>query len=64
MAVQQTANSRFLLAVPMFIPSLMMYAIERRRLAPKNFYLNIILQTLLFTFELYFEVPFAIGMYP
>lgn len=64
MAVDQTANSRFFLAVPIFIPAVILLMIEKRRLMPKNFYAKTFLEFLLFTFELYCAVPFAIGIYP
>lgn len=64
LAVDQTANSRFFLAVPIFLPALILLFIEKRRLMPKNFYVKTCLEFSLFTFELYCAVPFAIGIYP
>ena len=63
-AVNQTANSRFFLAIPIFIPPFILYAIERKHLMPKNFYLKTMIEILAISFELYFAVPFAIGAYP
>lgn len=63
-AVQQTANSRFFLAIPIFIPPIILYTIEKRNLMPRNFYLRTTLEILAICFELYFAVPFAIGAYP
>ena len=63
-AINQTANSRFFLAVPIFLPPFMLYAIERRNMMPKNFYLKTLVEILAICFELYFAVPFAIGAYP
>ena len=64
MAVGQTANSRFFLAVPMFIPPAILFWIERKNMMPKNFYAKTALEILAICFELYFAVPFAIGVYP
>lgn len=63
-AVSQTANSRFFLAIPIFFPPIMLYLIEKRRMMPNNFYLRTILELSLIATELYFAVPFAIGVYP
>ena len=63
-AVDQTAMSRFFLAIPIFIPPFLLYTIERRGFRPKNFYLRTSLELLTICFELYFAVPFAIGAYP
>ncbi len=63
-AVNQTANSRFFLAIPIFIPPFILYSIERARLMPRNFFLRTNLEILCICFELYFAVPFAIGAYP
>lgn len=63
-AVNQTANSRFFLAIPIFIPPFILFGIERARMMPKNFYLRTTLEILCICFELYFAVPFAIGAYP
>jgi hypothetical protein len=63
-AVAQTANSRFFLAIPIFIPPVILYSIERMRMMPKNFYVRTTLEILAICFELYFAVPFAIGAYP
>lgn len=63
-AVNQTANSRFFLAVPIFIPPFILYAIERKNMMPRNFYLRTLLEISAISFELYCAVPFAIGAYP
>ena len=63
-AVAQTANSRFFLAVPIFIPPVILYTIERMHMMPRNFYLRTTIEILAICFELYFAVPFAIGAYP
>ena len=63
-AVNQTANSRFFLAIPIFIPPFILYYIERMHMMPKNFYLKTLLEISAICFELYFAVPFAIGAYP
>lgn len=63
-AVTQTANSRFFLAVPIFIPPFILYAIERKNMMPRNFYLRTLLEISAICFELYCAVPFAIGAYP
>lgn len=63
-AVNQTANSRFFLAVPIFIPPFILYAIERKNMMPRNFYIRTLVEILAICFELYCAVPFAIGAYP
>jgi hypothetical protein len=63
-AVSQTANSRFFLAVPIFIPPFILYAIERKNMMPRNFYIRTLVEILAICFELYCAVPFAIGAYP
>ena len=63
-AVSQTANSRFFLAVPIFIPPFILYAIERNNMMPRNFYIRTLVEILAICFELYCAVPFAIGAYP
>ena len=63
-AVDQTANSRFFLAVPIFIPPTILYFIEKKGLMPKNFYIRTALELSLISFELFCAVPFAIGIYP
>lgn len=63
-AVNQTANSRFFLAVPIFIPPFILYAIERKNMMPRNFYLRTLLEISAICFELCCAVPFAIGAYP
>jgi hypothetical protein len=63
-AVKQTANSRFFLAIPIFIPPAILYLIERKHLMPRNFYLRTALELSCISFELYWAVPFAIGAYP
>jgi hypothetical protein len=63
-AVNQTANSRFFLAVPIFIPPAILYFIEKKNMMPRNFYAKTCLEILAICFELYFAVPFAIGAYP
>ena len=62
--MNQTANSRFFLAIPIFIPPFILYYIERMHMMPKNFYLKTLLEISAICFELYFAVPFAIGAYP
>ena len=63
-AVAQTANSRFFLAIPIFIPPAILYTIERFHMMPRNLALKTTLEILAISFELYFAVPFAIGAYP
>ena len=38
MAVTETAISRYILTIPILFPALALYAIERKRLMPSNFY--------------------------
>ena len=63
-AVSQTAISRFFLAIPIFIPPIFLFTIEKRNLMPRNFYIRTILELLAISFELCVAVPFAIGAYP
>lgn len=52
------------MAVPIFIPPFFLYAVERKNMMPRNFYLKTLLEILAISFELYCAVPFAIGAYP
>ena len=63
-AVNQTANSRFFLAIPIFIPPIILYTIEKRGIMPRNFYARTALELCAIAFELYCAVPLAIGAYP
>jgi len=63
-AVNQTANSRFFLAIPIFIPPIILYTIEKRGMMPRNFYARTALELCAIAFELSCAVPLAIGAYP
>ena len=63
-AVNQTAISRYVLAVPIFIPPTFLYMVERARLMPKNTYMRTALELSIIAVELYFAVPLAIALYP
>ena len=60
----QTSMSRYLLASPIFIPSISMLAIHRVGLLPRSFVGLSILQTLLFIIELYVGGPLANACQP
>jgi hypothetical protein len=63
-AVQETAISRYILAIPLFLPSMGLYAMERARIMPSSFLPSLAVQVMFFTGELYFAVPLAISVYP
>ena len=63
-AVLQTATSRFILALPMIVPALALYGIERMGLMPASFIGSTLIQMILFTIELYFALPLGIAAYP
>lgn len=63
-AVVQTAVSRYILTVTIFIPSMLLFAIERAKIMPRNFALKTTLELSLFFCELYLAVPLAIAAYP
>ena len=63
-AVKQTAESRFILALPTFIPPAVLYWMERRNKMPRSYYACFGLQIALIYFELYLEPPFSIAIYP
>jgi len=63
-AVMQTAISRYILCVPLFLPALALLGIEKLRLMPKNFVLRTTLELSLFFCELYLAVPLAVAAYP
>ena len=62
-AVTQTAFSRSLLAVPIFIPSMVMIAMERARILPKSVVPLTTLQMTLFFAQLYIAVPFSVAIF-
>jgi hypothetical protein len=63
-AVVQTAISRYILAVPIFMPPIMLLLTERAGLMPRNFYLKTLLEVSYIALELYVAVPLGIAMYP
>lgn len=63
-AVFETCISRYILCVPIFIPSLCLFTIEKLHLMPRNFALKTCLELSLFFTELYLAVPLAIALYP
>jgi len=50
--------------MPIFFPPAMLYMVEKRNMMPRNFYLRTLLELTFIATELYFAVPFAIGVYP
>ena len=60
----QTAISRYVLCVPLFLPSFLIYWFERLRIMPKNRVLRMCTEMTFFFTELYCAVPLAIAMYP
>ena len=63
-AVMETAISRYVLCVTLFLPALALYGIERAHLMPRNRLLCTTLELSLFFGELYLAVPLAIALYP
>jgi hypothetical protein len=46
------------------MPPIMLFAIERARLMPSNFYAKTLLEVSLIALELYVAVPLGIALYP
>jgi hypothetical protein len=63
-AVTQTAISRYVLAIPIFLPPVLLFAIEKARMMPRNFYLRTLVEVSLISLELYVAVPLGIALYP
>ena len=63
-AVMETSISRYILAVPILLPSACLYFVEKRRLMPKGLFGQTLLQCLFIYCELYIAVPLAIAFYP
>ena len=63
-AVTQTAISRYILAVPIFIPSICLFSIEKMGFLPRNFYMRTFLELFFIASELYLAVPLGIALYP
>ena len=62
-AVMQTSISRIFLVLTIFVPPVILVAMERARLIPKNKVLKLGLDLSLLTFELYFAVPLGLALY-
>lgn len=63
-AVMQTASSRILLAMPVALPGLIVYFLEKRRLYPKNPAAQLMIQLGLIVAQLKCAVPLAMGAFP
>ena len=63
-AVTNTAYSRIFLALPLLIPAVILYGIERAKMMPKGPVALTLLQGGIFVGELYFAVPFACAAFP
>lgn len=63
-AVIQTAISRYVLSVPLFLPPLALMGIEKIGMLPKGPSALLALQMTLFGFELYLAAPLAVAYYP
>ena len=63
-AVMETAISRYILCIPLFLPSMGLYGLERAKLMPRNAGLQLGIQMTFFFLELYVAVPLAISVYP
>ena len=59
----QTSISRIFLVLTIFVPPVILVAMERARLIPKNKVLKLGLDLSLLTFELYFAVPLGLALY-
>ena len=62
-AVTQTAISRILLAITMFVPPAALIAIEKARMTPKSKPIKFGLDISLLAGELYFAVPLGLALY-
>lgn len=63
-AVVQTAISRYVLSVPLFVPPAIMFGMEKVGVMPKGKNAILATQLLLFGIELYFAAPLAVAFYP
>ena len=63
-AVLQTAASRFILALPLMGPALILFLLEKLRLMPSNFWLVTLIQMSLFFCQLYVGMPLGISTFP
>ena len=63
-AVLQTAFSRFVCSIPMFVPPLLLYIIEKARMMPKNYWGRSFVELAACTIDIYLSVPLAIAMFP
>lgn len=63
-AVINTALSRILLNVTIFLPPIGLVLIEKMRMMPGNFYLKTLVEGTLIAGELYLAVPVGIAMFP
>uniref|UniRef100_A0A7S3CLF2 Sideroflexin n=1 Tax=Strombidium rassoulzadegani TaxID=1082188 RepID=A0A7S3CLF2_9SPIT len=63
-AVMDTAISRYILCLPLFLPSFVMFQMEKKGVLPLRFWPLTLVQMSLFFIELYIAVPFAIAIYP
>ena len=59
----QTSISRIFLVLTIFVPPIMLVAMERARMIPKNKFLKFGLDMSLLTFELYFAVALGLAIY-
>jgi hypothetical protein len=60
----QTAISRYVLAIPIFLPSICLLGVDRIGMLPRNYYMRTALEIFFIAMELYLAVPLAIAMYP
>ena len=63
-AVLQTAITRILFNVTIFLPPIAIMGMERMRLMPKNWYARNLVEAVFFASELYICVPLGIAAYP
>lgn len=63
-AVFQTALSRYVLAIPIFLPPMCLYLVERANFMPRNFYARTFVEVFFISLELYVAVPLGIAIYP
>ena len=63
-AVTQTAISRYILNVPIILPSLVFLSLEKMRLMPKAKSAQSLVQAFVFYLELYLAVPIGVSVYP
>lgn len=63
-AVLQTAISRYLVQVPIMLPSAALFVLEKFSMVPQAYAANLVLQMALIFCQEYFAMPLAVALYP